>query len=72
MIGRNGGFPVWTVVYITPNVAEAETVRDHLSREGVLVRLRKIGSEDGDGGQSLEILVPEAEVGEALEVLNNL
>ncbi|ACA59564.1 conserved hypothetical protein [Candidatus Desulforudis audaxviator MP104C] len=64
-------FPVWTVVYITPNVTEAETIRDHLSREGVLVRLRKIGPEDGDG-QSLEILVPEAEVGEALEVLNTL
>lgn len=62
---------MWTVVYITPNVTEAETIRDHLSREGVLVRLHRISADDGEG-HALEILVPEAEVGEALEVLNVL
>lgn len=62
---------MWTVVYITPSATEAEVIRDHLSREGVLVRLRRAGPEDGEG-QSLEILVPEAEVNEALEVLNTL
>lgn len=60
---------MWVVVYLALNLTEAWVVRDRLSAEGVLVRLRITGSDVGDG-HSVEVLVPEAEVAEAMEVLN--
>lgn len=59
---------MWTVVYIAPNLAVAETLKDLLLKEGLLVKLR------GPRGPTLEvahieILVPEAEVEEAHEIL---
>lgn len=64
---------MWTVVYVAPNLTRAEAIRDRLSREGILVRLRSIGPESGaDQSMEMEILVPKAEVDEALEVLNTL
>ncbi|MCL6451777.1 MAG: DUF2007 domain-containing protein [Acetobacteraceae bacterium] len=60
---------MWTVVYIAPNRAVAEMLKDILTREGLLVMLRP-GSpvHFGDSG-NFEILVPEGEVDEAHEVL---
>lgn len=61
---------MWTVVYIAPNRAAADVLKDHLMAEGVLVMLRSIGVPQlGDAG-SVEILVPESEVEEAHEILS--
>jgi hydroxypyruvate isomerase len=61
---------VWTVVYIAPSKAAAERVREALEKEGLLVTMRTLES-DEDGRGSVEILVPEGEAEEAHEVLAN-
>ncbi|HHT63811.1 MAG: putative signal transducing protein [Bacillota bacterium] len=61
---------MWTVVYIAPNRATAEMLKNYLTAEGLLVMLRSVGVPHlGDSG-SVEILVPESEVEEAHEVLS--
>lgn len=60
---------MWAVVYIAPSKKIAEQIQDLLQREGVLVKLRGYGF-DQDENSFVEVLVPEAEAGEALELLN--
>lgn len=63
---------MWTVVYIAPHRKEAEKIKDTLSSEGFLVKLKSVGlSQAGDCGP-VEVLVPESEVEEAMEIINNL
>uniref|UniRef100_A0A7C2ECJ3 Glutamate decarboxylase n=1 Tax=Ammonifex degensii TaxID=42838 RepID=A0A7C2ECJ3_9THEO len=59
---------MWTVVYIAPNKKEAERIRDLFAREGLLVKLNEVVA-TADEDRAYEILVPEAEVEEALELL---
>lgn len=62
---------MWTVVYIAPNRITAEQLKSVLTAEGLLVNLRSSGVPHlGDSG-SVEILVPESEAEEALEILNS-
>jgi len=60
---------MWTVVYIAPSRTNAESLKKVLSDEGVLVQLRAVGVPHGGDANSFEIMVPEAEVEEAHEVL---
>lgn len=70
------GLGVWTVVYIAPSRKDAEKIQQILTSEGFLVKLRTIGvvgsrkNKKNSDAASVEILVPEAEVDEALEVIN--
>lgn len=62
---------MWTVVYIAPNRIIAETLKEVLAGEGLLVNLRSTGVPHlGDSG-SVEILVPESEIEEAHEILSS-
>ena len=61
---------MWTVVYIAPNQKEAEAIQKNLILEGFLVKLRAIGAIQSGGANSVEVLVPESEVDEAMEVIN--
>ena len=61
---------MWTVVYIAPNQKVAERLQQRLTTEGLLVKLRPIGQVQPDTVYSVEILVPESEVDEALEIIN--
>lgn len=62
---------MWTVVYIALNRISAEQLKNVLTAEGILVNLRSSGVPHlGDSG-SVEILVLESEVEEALEILNS-
>lgn len=63
---------MWTVVYIAPNKREAERLQQALSEEGLLVKLRNIGLPSASDNSSVEILVPESEVDEALDVINTV
>ncbi|WP_003543298.1 DUF2007 domain-containing protein [Desulfotomaculum nigrificans] len=63
---------MWTVVYIAPNKKEAERLQQALTREGLLVKLRNIGLPNANDNGSVEILVPESEVDEALEIINTV
>lgn len=64
---------MWTVVYIAPNKKGAEKLEQRLTAEGFLVKLRAIGPQqaDNDSG-SIEVLVPESEVDEAMEIVNSI
>lgn len=63
---------MWTVVYIAPNKKEAEKLEKLLTTEGFLVKLRTIGLPQANNACSVEILVPESEVDEALEIINTV
>ncbi|MGI6553392.1 MAG: glutamate decarboxylase [Clostridia bacterium] len=61
---------MWTVVYIVPNRTIADSLKEALADEGLLVMLRAAGSpQDGQAG-AVEILVPESEAEEAHEVIS--
>ncbi|ABO50826.1 conserved hypothetical protein [Desulforamulus reducens MI-1] len=63
---------MWTVVYIAPNRKQAEKLQNALVNEGLLVKLRNIGLPNGNDNGSVEILVPESELDEALEIINTV
>lgn len=63
---------MWTVVYIAPNKKEAERLEKLLTTEGFLVKLRSIGLPQASNTCSVEILVPESEVDEAMEIINTI
>lgn len=62
---------MWTVVYIAPSRTVAESLQEVLSSEGLLVQLRTIGIPQVADSSAVEILVPESEVDEAMEILNS-
>jgi len=63
---------VWTVVYIAISKNEAERLKKILTTEGFLVKLRAIGLPQANNACSVEILVCESEVDEAMEILNSI
>jgi len=63
---------VWTVVYIAPHKKEAERIKLLLSGEGFLVKLKSVGLSQTSECGPVEVLVPESEVEEAMEIINNL
>jgi len=65
---------VWTVVYIAPHKKEAERIKGLLTVEGFLVKLKTVGltQTQASGCGPVEVLVPESEVEEAMEIINNL
>lgn len=61
---------MWTVIFIAPNKKEAERIEQVLSSEGLLVKLRFLGTTQQRDSGTVEILVPESEADEALEIMN--
>ena len=62
---------MWTVVYIAPSKSVAEQLKEVLTDEGLLVSLRTVGLPHAGDSGSYEILVPESEVDEAMEIINS-
>jgi len=63
---------VWIVVYIAPTKKEAEKIQQILFREGILVKLKAVDQSQSGGNHLTEILVPESEADEALEIISAL
>lgn len=63
---------MWTVVYIAPSKKEADRLKKILTTEGFLVKLRMIGLPQTNNVSSVEILVCESEVDEAMEIINSI
>jgi ribosomal protein S8 len=59
---------MWTVIYIAPTSKIAERIKERLTSEGFLVKIRAINLSK----QQYEILVPAGEVQEIQEVLNSI
>jgi hypothetical protein len=62
---------MWTVLYIAPSQSEANRLKMLMETEGILVRLRPVGLMINENTANVEVLVPEAELEEAQEVLTN-
>jgi hypothetical protein len=60
------------VIYIAPNRFEAERIREILAREGLLCKPRLANLSTISDTGCVEILVPEAEAEEALDILQGV
>ena len=60
---------MWTVVYIAPNGATAELIKNYLESEGILVMLRPIGPPHLGSSASVEVMVPFFKQKTAYEIL---
>ncbi len=60
---------MWTVIYIAKSKSTARHLKELLEQKGIIARLRPLydtaTAEDG----SIEVLVPEAEVAQAHEII---
>lgn len=63
---------MWTVIHIAPNRSVAEKIKDILTREGLLCRLNSNEPPTSGGGGYVEVMVPETEAVEALEILQGV
>lgn len=64
---------MWAVVYIAPNKKEAARIQEILTKEGILVKVKELSTLSANNKKrSVEILVPEAEVDEALEIISSI
>lgn len=59
---------MWTVIYIAPTEKVAERIEQYLVKEGFLVKVRPVNVSKSQ----FEILVPEGELDEIQEVLNQI
>ncbi len=59
---------MWTVIYIAPSAKIADRIKERLTAEGFLVKIRQAN----EAKAQFEILVPEAELEEIQEVLNSI
>lgn len=59
---------MWTVIYIAPTAKIAERIKERLTEEGFLVKIRAINLSK----QQYEILVPAGEVEEVQETLSSI
>lgn len=59
---------MWTVIYIASGEKIAEAIKQQLTNEGFLVKLRQTNI----AKQQFEILVPESELDEVQEVLKDI
>ncbi|MCU6712437.1 glutamate decarboxylase [Paenibacillus sp. J5C_2022] len=59
---------MWTVIYIAPTPAIAENIKNRLTEEGFLVKIRPVNLSK----QQYEILVPSGELEEVQEVFNTI
>ncbi len=63
---------MWTVVYIAPNTKEAEKVKNVLNEGGFLVKVKPVGLIMTSQRNPIEILVPELEAEEAIELITKM
>lgn len=63
---------MWQVVYIAPNESIATMIKEYLTQEGFLVMLRSSGIPHMGASASYEVLVPEAEAEEVMEIINTI
>ena len=60
---------MWTSVYMTQNIDTARAMRKKMEDCKILVMMHSIKNEDSMGEDCFEILVPGAEVKEALDII---
>ena len=62
-------FCMWTSVYMTQNIETARDKRIKMEKCNIIVKLHSITVEDRAGEEYYELLVPNAELNEALDII---
>ena len=62
----------WVVVYIAPSRSTAESVREMLQREGLMVTIRPAGGMKASADGTFEVLVPSSEAKDATDLLSRV
>lgn len=60
---------MWTTVYMTQDVGVAKAMREKIEDKKILVMLKTIKLDDRAGEDCFEILVPSAELKDALDII---
>ncbi len=60
---------MWTSVYMTQNIDNARNMRIKIQEKKIIVMLRRITFYENKGEDCYELLVPGAEVSEALDII---
>ena len=60
---------MWTTVYMTQNIDVAKAMRKKIEEKKIIAMLKTNKVEDNLGGDYFEILVPSAEIKEALDII---
>lgn len=60
---------MWTVVYLAQSKESATRLKELLANEGILVKLRPLSKNPENQDNYYEVLVPEAEIEEAHNVI---
>ncbi|MDD3839896.1 MAG: hypothetical protein PHP06_04910 [Clostridia bacterium] len=60
---------MWTVIYMAHNKNDADSLRDILTKEGFLVKLKPVYKNVDERRNCYQILVPQTESEEAQEVI---
>ncbi|ADD02882.1 conserved hypothetical protein [Thermoanaerobacter mathranii subsp. mathranii str. A3] len=60
---------MWTVIYMAQDMETAEKVKEVLTKEGFLVKLRPLNKKIDKKGSYCEILVPKAEAQDAQSII---
>lgn len=60
---------MWTVIYMAHDMSTAEKVKDLLTKEGFLVKLRPLNKSIDKKGAYCEVLVPNSEAFDAQSII---
>ncbi|MDP9750490.1 MULTISPECIES: hypothetical protein [Thermoanaerobacter] len=60
---------MWTVIYMAQDMETAEKVKEVLTKEGFLVKLRPLNKKIDKKGSYCEILVPKTEAQDAQSII---
>ena len=60
---------MWTTVYMTQNIDTARAMREKIEESQIIVMMRSIKLEDKAVESCYEILVPSAELRQALDII---
>jgi hypothetical protein len=62
---------MWAVVYLAHGKEEAEKIKNALSEQGILVKVKGV-AKDKNGNGLFEILVPQSEADDAMMILTSI
>ena len=60
---------MWISVYMSQNIENAKIMRDKIESSDIIVMFHSLKLEDGTGKECYELLVPDAELKDALDII---
>ena len=60
---------MWVSVYMAQNLENAKAMRNKIENQNIIVMLHRLASNDGSSADCYELLVPQAELQDALSII---